>query len=885
MRRTLLLMLAVIPSLAFADPAPGAVATPAAFAHEVRAAAATSPLSIDGVMDEPAWRNAEPCSTFLQRDPNEGARARQRTEVRVLYDKDALYVGARLFDSAPDSIITELSRRDAGTRSDKFTLYLDPYFDHRSGYYFGVNSAGTQFDGTLYNDSWNDDSWDAVWQGRARKDAHGWSVEMRIPFSQLRFVRANPQRWGINFQRSMGRGFEDDYFADRPKNQNCFVSRFATLTGLENVNPTNAIELVPYTTSKDEILHHAAGDPFHGGSRTAQNLGGDLRMPIGSKLTLNATVNPDFGQVEVDPAVVNLSDVETFFPEKRPFFVEGSSIFDAGQQGASDYWGFNYPQPTFFYSRRIGHAPSGALPDDALFSDSPAGTTILGATKLSGKLSPGLNFGMLHAVTQKEDAQNQRADLSRFESEVEPLSYYGVARVLKEFPERRNGLGLLTTVAHRQLDHSVLAGQLDRDAVVGVLDGWHFLDGDKTWALSGWAGGSVVTGTRDRIVSLQTNPRHYYQRPDAKSFEVDSAATSLRGGGARVWLNKEKGNWISNSAIGFLTPGLELNDLGFESRADIVNSHAGIGYKWTQPTRWVKNHNWLAAVFGSTDFDGDVTSAGVWTQAFWWFDDNWTINPEFAYNPQTVNPRRSRGGPRMLNAPGYEFSLFGDTDGSRKRYYNFNYYQYLQPAENSWDYKFNPYFSYKPRPNMKFEIGPGYESARDGSFYVAKIDDPAATATFGGRYVFARLDQQTLSANIRFNVSFTPRMSLQFYGQPLISAGRYSDFKELARPRSLEFIGQGAGAWTYDPATRKFDSDGSGAAAPQSLDFNTRSLRGNAVFRWEYLPGSAFYLVWTQLRNDDQSIPDLEPGHSWRRLITADADNVFLAKLTYYLNR
>jgi hypothetical protein len=853
--------------------------------REVRASRLPSPVGIDGALDEPAWTAAPPCSAFIQRDPVEGATPSQRTEVRVLFDDDALYVGARLYDTAPDSIVAELSRRDGGTRSDKFLLYLDPYMDRRSGYFFALNAAGTQFDGTLYNDAWNDFSWDGVWQGKVKRDGDGWTAEMRIPFSQLRFPKADIQTWGINFKREMGRGFEDCYFVNRPKTTNSFVSLFPPLVGLENVQPTNAIEIVPYVTSKGEFLRHAEGDPFNDGSRLNGNMGGDLRMPLGSKLTLNATVNPDFGQVEVDPAVVNLSDVETFFPERRPFFVEGSSIFNTGQQGASDYWGFNYPNPTFFYTRRIGRAPEGSVPDDPSYSNVPNGTTILGATKVSGKLSEGLNFGTIHALTSREMAKSQRADLSQFESEVEPLAYYGVARVLKEFPERRHGLGMLATLAKRDLSEAGLRDQFNREAFAGVIDGWHFLDRSQTWVISGYTAGSIVTGTASRIEAMQRSSRRYFQRPDAEYVSLDPSRTALSGGAGRLWLNREKGNIVSNSAIGFMSPGFELNDLGFQSRADIVNFHSAWGYRWNDNTKHLRNHAAYAAVFGSTDFDGNRTAAGLWGRKFWWFTNNWTANISAAWNPETVDPRRSRGGPLMLKKPGYELDLFFDTDGSRKRYYNASYYQYLQPEENSFVYNFNPYFVYKPMSNLRFEVGPGYESARDGHFFVRSITDAGATATYGQRHVFARLDQQTLSANLRINVSFTPTMSLQFYGQPLIAAGRYSDLNELARPKSLEFIPQGSGAWTYDTATRMFDADGPGGADPEPLDFNTKSIRGNAVFRWEYMPGSAFFLVWTQERTDRETVAELNLGPSFRRVINAEADNIFLAKLTYYLTR
>jgi hypothetical protein len=298
----------------------------------------------------------------------------------------------------------------------------------------------------------------------------------------------------------------------------------------------------------------------------------------------------------------------------------------------------------------------------------------------------------------------------------------------------------------------------------------------------------------------------------------------------------------------------------------------------------VKNHNVNAAIFGSSNFDGDLTSAGVWTSAFWWFRNDWTLQLRGAYNPETVNPRRSRGGPLMLNQPGYETGLFFDTDGSRTRYYYVDAYSYVQPEEDSWSWSVNPFMNWKPRSNVVISVGPGFERSRDSAYPFTTLDDPAATHTYGRRYLFSRLDQTTFSANIRFNISFTPSMSLEFFGQPLVSTGEYRDVRELARPRSLDFIDPGAGPWTYDPATNLFDPDGAGPESAYTEDFNFKSLRGNAVFRWEYSPGSTLFLVWTQERTDEEPFGDFRAGRSLRRLVEADADNIFLAKVTYYLN-
>jgi len=858
---------------------------------DVHAARASSPIQLDGLLNDAAWSAAEPCSAFFQREPDQGSPARQRTEVRVLYDDDALYVGARLYDTQPDSILRQLTRRDqGGTRSDGFGVLLDPYYDRRSGYYFRVSAAGTLYDGTLYNDGWDDDSWDGVWEGRAHVDEGGWTAEMRIPFSQLRFARAAVQKWGINFNRQMGREFEDDYLVYTPRGESGYVSRFPALLGLADVTPGSAIELTPYATSKAEFIHYAPLDPLHDGTKVSPNVGGDLRMALGNRLTLNATVNPDFGQVEVDPAVVNLSDVETFFPEKRPFFVEGSSIFSAGQQGASDYWGFNYPMPTFFYSRRIGRAPAGSTPDNTAYADVPNGTTILGAAKVSGKIVDGLNFGTLHAVTSREQADIQFGDASRGRADVEPLTYYSVTRALKEFGGRRTGLGALATTTVRRFDDARLEDEFNRGAFTGVVDGWRFIDPKRTWVASGFVAGTYVDGTAARIASLQRSSRHYYQRPDASSYSYDPTATSLAGSAARVWLNKEKGNWFSNSALGYISPGFEVSDLGFQSRTDVINSHVGAGYRWTTPTKHVKSHNALAAVFASRDFDGDLTNAGVWGKMFWWYHNNWTLELRSAYNPETVNPRRSRGGPRMLNAPGYENSFFFDTDGSRNRYYYVSAYSYSQPDEDSYNWNVEPNFTYKPMSNVSISLTPNYEQARDGAYPYASFADAGATSTYGTRWLFSRLDQTTLSTNIRLNIAFTPRMSLQFYGQPYVTSGRFTDVRALVRPKSLDLGAPGtagAGDWTYDASTGAVDPDGAGPAdafVPQQ-DFNYKSLRGNAVFRWEYTPGAAVYFVWTQTREGEDAVGDFEFSRSMHRLGRIRPDNIFLVKATYYLSR
>src|SRR5262249_44816857 len=398
---------------------------------------------------------------------NQGTPVTMKTDFRVLFDANALYIGARLYDAHPESIQANLGRRDASLPADRISVYIDPYHDKRSGYLFVVNAAGLRVDGLMYNDGAQDLTWDGVWEGRAHRDSLGWSAEMRIPFSQMRFQSGTNLVWGINFKRVIVRRGEESLVAYTPRDGAGFVSRFPDLVGLSDIRSARSIELSPYTTAKSEFVPHQPGDPFTDGSKTSARAGLDLRAPVGPRLTLNGTVLPDFGQVEVDPAVVNLSDVELTFEEKRPYFVEGAANFRFGREGSNSYWDFNWPEPRFFYSRRVGRAPQGAIPPSA-YSDVPIAADILGAAKLTGKITPTINFGTLQAVTGPVEAQLMTAG-HLWESEVEPLTYYGVTRALKEFNQSRAGLGMIATTAARRFTNEVLEAQLNKLSLMGGL--------------------------------------------------------------------------------------------------------------------------------------------------------------------------------------------------------------------------------------------------------------------------------------------------------------------------------------------------------------------------------------------------------------------------------
>lgn len=850
---------------------------------QIRALKLDEPISLDGTLNESIWQRAEQYDNFIQRDPDEGRPSSQRTVVKIAYDENALYVAAIMFDE-PDSIVARLARRDEFVKTDRFTLFLDPYHDKRSGYYFSVSAAGSLLDGVLFNDGWDDNSWDGVWEAKVFHNNEGWSTEMRIPFSQLRFKNGGGEiLWGVNFKRDIARNNERSYFVFVPKHETGFVSHFAELTGFENISAPGSFEIRPYLTTKAEYISHEDGDPFNSGSKYSPSAGVDLKYRLGSNLTLNATVNPDFGQVEIDPAVINLSDVETFYSERRPFFVEGSSTFDFGVGGANNYWGFNWPGADFFYSRRIGRTPQGSTPD-ADFVNYPSGTRILGAGKITGKLGDSWNIGSIQALTSREFAETDHSG-SRSKWEIEPLTYYSVIRAQKEFNEGRQAIGFISTGTIRDFNDTNLKNDINSSAYSFGVDGWSFLDKEKTWVFTGWAGLSHINGTQERIISLQRNSRHYFQRPDAKSFSVDSSATSLTGYATRFYINKQRGNFFVNSAFGMISPSFDVNDIGFMYRADVINAHIGAGYNWNEPTDFYRSIELGAAAFTNYDFDGNPTWQGIFHFGWFQFLNYYSVNWNLAYNPETVNNRRTRGGPLTLNLPGYQANLNVSSDSRKNWVANAGIGTYF--TEKSYNWNAFVGLEFRPLSNVMISVSPQLSRNFEFTQWVNAYEDVLATNTYGKRYVFAEMDQTTVSASIRVDWTFTPDLSLQLYMQPLISSGDYKNYKELKKPKSYDFLVYGTEGSTFNPLNYEADPDGNGPIPSfkvDNRDYNYVSLRGNAVLRWEYLPGSVLYFVWTQSRAFSEEVGDFQFGNSFNRMFDASPDNIFMVKLTYWFN-
>ncbi len=850
----------------------------------VTAASLTGSIKLDGKLDEPAWASASPVTSFTQYDPTEGAPATEKTEVRVLVGADALYIGAKLYESNPANIRPRLSRRDEPVDGDVFAVTLDSRHDHLTGYYFRVTAGGAMRDAVAGGPNGLDLSWDAVWDAAVFTDSSGWSTEIRIPFSQLPYNRGD-RVWGIQFERYRWNKQEQDFFAFTPKKEVGGVARYGHLIGLGDLPAPSRVELTPYVSTRAEFLEVPAGNPFRDGKDYFGSTGVDLKYRLTSSMTVSATVNPDFGQVEVDPAVVNLTAFETFFPEKRPFFVEGQELFRFG-----DLRTFNsYGSPTYFFSRRIGRQPHRQIGGPGIvFVDAPQQTTIATAAKLTGKTRTGWSTGILNAVTMPETANFTDPSGAHLHTEVEPLSNYFVGRLRREMRQGNTVVGSMLTAVNRDLHDPALRNLLRSSAYVGGLDLNHSWK-NRDWAFDASLAWSQVQGLPSVIAATQQSSARYFQRPDARSFHLDPNLTSLSGYAGQAALIKSGGlHWGGNLAYQFATPGLEVNDLGFQSQADRRALSTDLHYQENKPGRFLRN--WLVAGFTNQawNYDGDITFNNYASFAQGIFNNFAGLFVRADYSAEGFDDRLTRGGPvaRQPRSIATDINYFTD----RRKVYSASIDWYRSAdVEGQVAQSYSLQLAVQPRPGVRFSFEPNLQKAHSLAQYVTTSSDPLATRTYDNRYVFATIHQTTLALVTRADWTFTPKASLQLYLQPLISAGDFTSFKELRTPRTFDFdvygrdvgtISKSGGVYTIDP-----DANGATANSIQVPDpnFNFRSLRGNGVFRWEYRPGSALFFVWQQQRVGSEPFGNFDFSRDFRGLVRRHPDNVFTIKATYYL--
>jgi hypothetical protein len=840
-----------------------------------------APIRVDGRLDDEAWALLQPFTDFVQRDPDEGMPATESTELLLAYDDDALYVGARLHDSEPSRIEARLSRRDDRSESDRFSIYLDPRGDGRTGVRFEVTAAGVQRDAIIFNDTWMDSSWDALWESQVTIDAKGWSVEMRIPFSELRFLPGDSYAWGINALRVIQRKNETDWLALVRRGESGLASRMAPLHGIEGVEPQAPLVLIPYAATGTELGPVDPGDPFRDGSAVSGSVGLDLRRKVGGSFALDATINPDFGQVEVDPAVVNLTDSETFYPEKRPFFIQGRQIIDDfGRNGPNDYRGYGRSEPDLFYSRRIGRPPQGEVDGDHVIG--PRFTTILGAAKLTGKSADGWSVGILEAVTGSESARWSTGG-EQGSQEVEPLTNYFVARVFRETD--RVGVGGLFTAVNRDLEEPHLRDQLVRSAYVGGIDGYVFLDPRKDWVIGGRVAGSWVGGSQESVESLQQASQRYFQRPDRPEARFDPTRTSLAGWTGSVNLNRQSGNVQVNAALWATSPGFESNDLGFNRRSDRWGGHVAIQLRQPQPDGLSRYRSLTVAKAYWLNFDqekqGDSLNLSAWAR----LNNYWNLGMNGHYRWRSLSDRATRGGPSMLSGEALGGGFWVESDDRKPVVARVSGYH----SADEWGSRYwngEVAVEMHPTPSLSIVLGPEVSRADSVAQWVTGVSDEALPAVLGGHYVYADFDRTEVALTTRLNWIFSPQLSLQVYAQPLVSRGGYAGFKELDQPRTFDFLAYEPEQIAYDPLTDAYTVEpgrGSGPFSFDNPDFNFRSLRLNAVLRWEWRPGSAIYAVWAQQRENDVRTASSDLGRDLDALLGSPATDAFQVKATFRL--
>lgn len=885
------LVLAAVP---FAASAQETAAPP----PELAAAPADGAIRMDGRLDEPAWDGAAVASGFTQSYPDPGAPATQRTEARVLFDAQNLYVGVRMHDARPDSIAAPLARRDASDLySDWVHVVVDSRHDRRTAFRFSVNPRGVLRDVYSFDDVGEDGSWDAVWEAVATVDSAGWTAEYRIPLAQLRFGSAGSgaRTFGLQILRDVARRGERSTWAPWTPNDAGYVSRFGTLTGLDGIPTPRAVEIVPYASAQLSRAPGDAADPFHRANDPGANVGADLRAGLPLGLTLSATINPDFGQVEADPAEVNLTAFETLLTERRPFFTEGSDIFRFGDTRVFNAYGVQQ----YFYTRRIGRQPQRQVGGAAFpYVDAPRQTRILGAAKVSGKTPGGWSVGVMNAVTGRERARLAGPDGARDVEVVEPLSNYFTGRLRRDLRGGGSVVGGLVTATHREDGDPALVSLLHGEAYTAGADFLHTW-ARRTWSVGGYLVGSRVSGSAGSVLATQRSSARYYQRPDAEYLELDPSRTSLTGHLAELSVSRA-GPWSASLQLKEVSPGFEINDLGFQGRVDARSVATYLGRRVNRAWGPFRSHGYRTWSFAAWNFGGDRILLGHAVGGEAQLRNFWYVAGSASYRPENANDRLTRGGPLARTPAQWQWNLGVETDG-RKPVGLSASTNHRTDASGLRERSIGVSLIARPSAAVRFSITPSVSRNHYTAQYLTAFGDAAAGATFGTRHIFAELDQTTVSATTRLDWTFTPRLSLQLYAEPFVSAGRYAAFKEFTTPGAFAFAEYGrdvgticpyAGAYAVSPTVARPCPAAFPAAGDASFpirfgspDFNVRSLRGNAVVRWEYRPGSTLFFVWQQERSGFEPFGEFDLERDARALFESPARNVFLVKATYWIGR
>ena len=831
-------------------------------------------IRVDGRLDDDAWRGAVPITDFIQKEPVEGAAPVEATEVRVAYDDEALFIGARMHDRGRVPIQAPLARRDEDAeQAEHLLVALDTFLDRRTAYVFGVTAAGVRMDRYHPRDDEEeyDEDWNPVWQARTQVGEDGWTAELWIPFSQLRFNENEEHVWGLNLQRFAPTRNEMDYWSPVPRTQQAWASRFGDLRGIARLRPPRRIEVLPYVGGASTVnADRDTRNPFDDGRNLTSRAGLDLKVGLGPNLTLDATFNPDFGQIEADPSEVNLTASETFFDEKRPFFTEGARLL-------------NMPHATnFFYSRRIGAAP--APPSFGDFVDSPREARILGAAKLTGRLPSGTSLGMMAAVTDEGFASVAHLDPARVERvRVAPRTAYGLVRVQQEFGASGSTAAVMATAVHRDLEEGdPLAAVLVRNAFGAAADTiLRFRDGQ--YELRSFAGLTVVSGDARALGRIQRSSVHYFQRPDRTYWLYDPTRTQMAGSKFGIAVERTGGrHWLWSSDLQVESPGFEANDIGRLSSADGIVLTSTLHYRETVPGARFRNYSvglvqandWNRAFdrqVGSVRAEAEVTFLNFWTAGL-------STGPDLRLMSATL----TRGGPLMGGPGGWTTIATLASRAAARTVWTATATAATDELGGSL-VDAGGTLSFRPGSRWRLSLGPRYVRETDPRQYVATLDGGRAE-TYGRRYVFSSIERSTLSAQLRVGYTPRPDLDVDLYAEPFAASGRYDDFGELpaSRARDLRVYGTGGTTIALQPDGSRTVTDGDAVFTLRDPDFAVRSFRSSLVLRWEWRPGSLLHLVWQQDRRASEGWSGRAGLDDVFRSLGAPGRNVFAVKVSYW---
>jgi hypothetical protein len=846
----------------------------------------TSSISIDGKLDDEAWSQVEWGGDYIQREPYDNQAPTQKTDFKVLYDDKFLYIAAKCYDTEPDEIVRRMSRRD-GFDGDWIEFNIDSYFDKRTAFSFTITAAGVKGDEFISGDGNNwDTSWNPIWFADVNLDEEGWTAELKIPFSQLRYGNKEAQIWGLQSTRRDFRMEERSLWQHVPQNSNTWVSEFGELHGLDGIKAQKQIEIQPYVVLQADTYEPEAGNPFRDGSDFSINGGIDGKIGVTSDLILDFTVNPDFGQVEADPAALNLDGFEIFFREQRPFFVENRNLFNGQFNGGN-----------LFYSRRIGGSPKG-YPDlnENEVTRVPSNTKIWSAAKFSGKTQSGLSIGVLESITAGEKAEILDIQTGKERKEtVEPLTNYFVGRLMQDLNDGNTIIGGIFTATNRNLDiDSCALGYegldcLRKSAYTAGLDMTHRWN-DQKWFINANAVFSKVNGSQQSMINTQRSIQRLFDRVDANHLSVDSTATTLMGTGGAFELGRNAGNRKLNfqTSVSWVSPGLELNDVGFLGRADVITHNFWMYYKIGEPFSVFRNMRFNYSHNTRFDFAGVNRSIYLGANAHAGFKNFWGVGTGFNVNLNNKPAAALRGGPAMYFDPNVSHWMYVESDRRKKISLFVNVFHVYANQNIS---KINGYemsINYRPSRTLELSVGPNYNRNRRSFQYV----DNLALAD-GTRYINASIKQQTFSTSFRANYTILPNLTIQYYAEPFISKGEYFNFKKITNPLSkdaterVEVFENITHYHIEETGERYYEVDENGNGNTDftinNPDFVFMQFRSNLVLRWEYIPGSELFLVWSQGTNSSTNNRNEELFPYLTKNLFPDEriNNTFLIKATY----